>query len=118
MKTLLLFLALSLTAFSQTTGIEVDEGTANESVTTVKRVNSVSIVLEKGQDGVIVFRKERLKIVNGAVIRGHDAGSITRNVETVKNETVQHGGQPVTFQTVMALLKKFHDKWEAEPVAP
>jgi hypothetical protein len=36
----------------------------------------------------------------------------------VKNETVQHGGQPVTFQTVMALLKKFHDKWEAEPVAP
>lgn len=115
---ILLFLAALLPLSAQSTGIEVNEGTAQESVVTIKRVRSLTIELEHGQSPILTFRKERLKLVNGEVVRAHDAGSVSRDVEAVKAETVQHGGQPVSFQTVMALLKKFHDKWEAEDAAP
>jgi hypothetical protein len=120
MKTILfLFLALAPALFAQTPGIETDEGTAAEAVTNVRRVRTITLELEKGQSALITFRRERLRLVAGEVVRGHDAGTITRNVETVKTETVQHGGEAVTFQTVLALLRKFHDKWEAEePPSP
>lgn len=94
--------------------IEESEGSVQETVETWLRVRSLLIELEDGRDGTIIFRRERLKKVNGVVVRGFGADPIIRNVESALAETVTHGGQPVSLQTTFAILKKFHDKWKAE----
>ncbi len=90
---------------------------ANESVTYKKRLRVSNVNITRGAS--VVFSTERATIDNttdlDAVV--NSGPQVVRGVSAIMSETVTQGGQPVSFQTAMAILGKFYAKWRAEDVA-
>lgn len=89
--------------------IESNEGTVSESVTTKHQVRAVEITPD-----AVTFYKRRVKEVGGVTVRVSDGTNVSRHNDDVLLETVTHGGNQVSWQNALTIVKKFHDKWAAE----